>query len=183
MPDIILETDRLILRTEAPGDLTFWLEHMNTKDVLRYLGGPREPYEVEATFAKTAAAIARDGFRFWTLQLKEGGAPIGKAGLNRIETNAAPLALQGAVQIGWQVHPNYWRQGLAIEAARAIIDYGFTRLGMDKIYAQTSESNIASWRMMEKLGMQRMRELEYPDPDYPPTESPTIVYMKEKTAQ
>ena len=183
MPDIILETGRLILRTEAPGDLAFWLEQMNTEEVLRYLGGPREPHEVEATFAQTAAAIAREGFGFWILQLKESGAPIGKAGLNRIETDAAPMALRGAVQIGWSLHPNHWRQGLASEAAQAILAYGFTRLGMDEIYAQTSESNIASWRMMEKLGMQRMREFDYPDPDYPPTENPTIVYVKEKTAQ
>jgi RimJ/RimL family protein N-acetyltransferase len=182
MPDIILETDRLVLRTEAPGDLAFWLEQMNTEEVLRYLGGTREPHQVEAAFAQAAAGIARDGFGFWIIQLKATGAPIGKAGLNRIETDAAPMALRGAVQIGWSLHPNHWRQGFASEAAQAILTHGFTRLGMEKIYAQTSESNIASWRMMEKLGMRRVSELGYNDPDYPPTERPTIVYLKEKAA-
>jgi RimJ/RimL family protein N-acetyltransferase len=182
MADIILETDRLILRTEAPGDFGFWMEHMNTQVVLRNLGGPREPHEIEAMFAQMAASIARDGYGVWMLQMKADGTPLGKAGLSPIDAETAPACLHGAAQIGWSLRPDYWRRGLAIEAARAIFDHGFTRLGIDRIYGQTSHSNVASWRMMEKLEMQRMSHLDYADPDYPPEDNPTIVYVTERAS-
>jgi RimJ/RimL family protein N-acetyltransferase len=180
MADIALETERLILRTEAEGDYAFWLEHMNSQAVLRHLGGVKEPHEVEAMFARNAADIARHGFGFWILQIKADATPIGKAGLALIDTKCAPEPLQGAVQIGWSLRPDYWRKGLAMEAALALFELGFTRFGIAKIFGQTSQSNIASWRMMERLGMQRRPDLEYTDPDYPPEDNPTIVYCKER---
>jgi RimJ/RimL family protein N-acetyltransferase len=180
MADIVVETQRLILRTEAPGDFEFWLQHMNTPDVMRHLGGVREPHEIEAMFAQSAAGLARDGFGFWILQMKSDGTPIGKAGLSPIETKAAPARLQGAVQIGWSLRADYWRRGLAMEAAVAVLEHGFSRLGLTEIFGQTSENNIASWRMMEKMDMRRCGALDYVDPDYPPEENPTIIYSIKK---
>jgi RimJ/RimL family protein N-acetyltransferase len=59
---------------------------------------------------------------------------------------------------------------------RAVIELAFTKHNLDLLYAQTSDANVASWKMMEKLGMERMRELDYVDPEYPPEENPTIIY-------
>ena len=44
------------------------------------------------------------------------------------------------------------------------------------MYGQTSERNVASWRVMQKLGMRRLAELDYEDPDYPPEDNPTMVW-------
>ena len=54
MAEIIIETPRMILRTEAPGDLAIFLEHMNTPHVQEHLRGVKEPHEVEAAFARMA---------------------------------------------------------------------------------------------------------------------------------
>ena len=176
MPEIVAETARLILRTEAPGDLDRWMEVMNTAAVRKHLGGVQERHEVEAGFARKAAAIAKDGFGFWHVQTKEDGLLIGHCGLATIEPEAAGPVLRAGLQIGWSISESHWRKGYAMEAARAVIDLAFNRHGLELLYAQTSDANVASWQMMEKLGMERMRELDYVDPEYPPEENPTIIY-------
>jgi RimJ/RimL family protein N-acetyltransferase len=176
MAEIVAETDRLILRTEAIGDVDRWMEVMNTPAVMRHLGGVCERHEVEARFAKKAAGIAKFGYGFWHLQTKADGLLIGQCGLGPIDVEAAGPVLNAGTQIGWSIAESHWRQGFASEAARAAIDLAFNRFGIDQLYAQTSNANRASWAMMEKLGMTRAAELDYVDPDYPPEENPTIIY-------
>lgn len=176
MPEIVAETARLILRTEAPGDLNRWMEVMNTAAMRKHLGGVQERHEVEAGFARKAANIAKDGYGFWHLQTKDDGLLIGQCGIGPIEVAAAGPVLNAGLQIGWSIAESHWRKGYAMEAARAVIDLAFTRHSINLLYAQTSDANVASWRMMEKLGMERARELDYVDPAYPPEENPTIIY-------
>ena len=71
---------------------------------------------------------------------------------------------------------DYWGRGYAREAAQAALVLAFDRLELPCVYAQTSERNTASWRLMERLGMQRRADLDYPDADYPPEDYPTMVY-------
>lgn len=176
MTEIVAETARLILRTEAPGDLDRWMEVMNTPVLRKHLGGVQERHQIESKFARNAAGFAKEGYGFWHLQTKEDGLLNGYCGIGLIEVAAAGPVLNGAMQIGWSIAESHWRKGYAEEAARAVIDLAFNRHGLDLLYAQTSDANFASWRMMEKLGMVRMRELDYVDPDYPPEENPTIIY-------
>lgn len=177
MAEIIAETDRLILRTEAAGDLDRWMEVMNTPAVMKHLGGVCERFEVEARFAKKAAGIARFGYGFWHVQIKTEGLLIGQCGIGPIEVKAAGAILNGGTQIGWSIAESHWRQGYASEAANAAIDLAFNRFGKEHLYAQTSNANRASWAMMEKLGMTRTPNLDYHDPEYPPEENPTIIYQ------
>lgn len=177
MAEIVAETDRLILRTEADGDLDRWMEVMNTPAVMQHLGGVCERHEVEARFAKKAAGIAKFGYGFWHLQTKIDGQLIGQCGFGPIDVEAAGPVLNGGTQIGWSIADSHWRQGYASEAACAAIDLAFNRFGIDQLYAQTSNANRASWAMMEKLGMHRAAELDYIDPNYPPEENPTIIYQ------
>jgi RimJ/RimL family protein N-acetyltransferase len=182
MAEIVAETARLILRTEAPGDLDRWMEVMNTPAVLKHLGGVMERHQVETNFARKAASSAQHGYSFWNVQTKDDGLLIGHCGLAPIEGEAAGPVLNAALQIGWSIADIHWRQGYAMEAARAVIELAFTRFGLDLIYALTSEANTPSWRLMEKLGMERVPELDYVDPEYPPEENPAIVYRLRREA-
>jgi len=58
-------------------------------------------------------------------------------------------------EIGWALGVEHRGQGYATEAARALMDYGFNSLGRHRIHADTSSDNLASWRIMERLGMRR----------------------------
>ncbi|MCC6146685.1 MAG: GNAT family N-acetyltransferase [Anaerolineaceae bacterium] len=62
------------------------------------------------------------------------------------------------MEIGWMVQEVYRGRGYASEAARALINYGFTTLGMHRIIATCDPRNISSVRIMEKLGMRREAE-------------------------
>lgn len=172
MADIVAETGRLVLRRELPGDLAVWLEHINTPQVMEKVGGVQSPDEVAASFAKMAAAE----LPFVFVALKADGTLLGKCGFAPIETPVAPDALKGQVQIGWTLRADHWGHGYAREAAEAMLALGFARLGLTTVFAQTSERNDASWRLMERLGMRRRADLDYPDADYPPEDNPTMVY-------
>jgi [ribosomal protein S5]-alanine N-acetyltransferase len=57
--------------------------------------------------------------------------------------------------LGYAVARQHWGKGFATEAARAVVDYGFRTFGLAKIYARADPRNVASVRVMEKLGMRR----------------------------
>ncbi len=173
----MIETERLILRAPQPGDLAWQLEWLNTPAVMRFLGGQTRPPEaVAAGCERNAADMARGEPAFWTVVLREGDHIIGKCGLSRIAEEPAPPAIKGGIQIGWSLAEPFWGLGLAGEAARAVLDFGFATYPVSEIWTQTSDSNAASTRMMARMGLTRQKQLSYLDPDYPPADNPTIVY-------
>jgi ribosomal-protein-alanine N-acetyltransferase len=76
------------------------------------------------------------------------------------------LRRQSQGEIGYALHSDYRRRGYASEAARAIMAYAFAELGLHRIYAETRADNVASWRVMERLGMRqeaRFRRMVHED--------------------
>ena len=177
MAELILETDRLILRTRDEADMPVWLEHLNTPAVMKHLGGPQDIVEIESAFARNAAWQAQHGHSFWIVQHKGNGDLIGMCGLKRFDNEHGSMA--GEFEIGWRLREDYWRQGIAYEAASAALSYAFDRLDAPHVVALTSDANIGSWKVMEKLGMTRRADLDFDDPAYPAHENPTIVYRIE----
>lgn len=56
-------------------------------------------------------------------------------------------------ELGYWIGVPYWGKGYCTEASKALIDYGFKDLNLNKIYAKALVTNIASWTVMEKVGM------------------------------
>lgn len=178
MADIIAETDRLILRTIEETDAAEQMRVLNTPTVMARLGGPKELHEIEAKHAKSMALYAREGFSFLFLIEKDTGEMVGHAGIKRVDN---PLASNvGDHEIGWLIREDRWRLGLAEEAVRAVIDWAFGRVDAPHVVALTSEANVPSWKLMEKLGMVRRKDLDFEDPAYPPEDRMTIQYSLTK---
>ena len=182
MAETILETLRLVLRRWQEGDLEAWLTHLNTPQVRAYLGGVDTADKVAEKFAKLETGWDTEGFSFLAVDRRDDGAFVGTCGMARIKTECAPDPLRGAVQIGWQFRADCWGRGYATEAAQAVLAMAFVRHDLPRVYAQTSQRNRASWRVMERLGMTRLAALDYPDTDYPPEDNPTMVYGLERAA-
>ena len=174
MADIVIETARLVLRTITETDVDLQDRHLNTPTVMARLGGPMERHEIEARHAKGMAMYAKDGFSFLFLIEKATGEMVGYAGLKWVDNAHAPN--QGDHEVGWVLREDRWRMGYAEEAVRGILEWAFTRIGAPHVVALTSHANIASWKLMEKLGMERREELDFTDPKYGPEDSPTIQY-------
>ncbi len=173
MTDVEIVTERLVLRREAPGDRAAWSEHLNTPAVLAQLGGIRTESQIDRAFAAMAApGVLPQLF----IALRTDDSLVGKAGLYPIAETGAPDVLAGGVQVGWSLREDAWGRGYAREAAEALLAHGFGVLGLPRIWAQTSDSNARSTRLIARLGMRRREELDYADPDYPPADNPATVW-------
>ncbi len=159
MPDIIAETERLILRMIGEGDETEHDRLLNSPTIMRYIGGPMEPAEIEQRHAKGMAMFAREGFSFLFVIEKASGEMVGYCGIKRVDDPSAPNV--GDHEIGWKIREDRWGLGYASEAMRAVIDWAFSRIGAPHVVAITDPDNTASWKLMEKLGMVRREELDF----------------------
>ena len=163
MTATVLTTERLILRQIGEGDLDPHMTLLNTPAVMRHLGGVQPREVIAGKHAASRASFAAHGYGFMIAEERDGGAMVAHCGLRRVAHPSAPNPQD--FEIGWVVREDRWRQGYAFEAMRAVIDWGFGTFDAPRIVALTIASNVGSWRLMEKLGMTRHAELDFPDPD------------------
>jgi RimJ/RimL family protein N-acetyltransferase len=107
--------------------------------------------------------------------LKIGGALIGSVGLVPLLDTYGQLPGLGDRQAGgfatpevglfWAIDPAYQRQGYALEAARALVEFAFRQLNLGRLLATTEYENAASQAVMRKLGMRLLRN-PYPQPEH-----------------
>lgn len=101
------------------------------------------------------AMVARFGFGFHVVELKEDGRPIGVCGL-------AKRDFLDDVDIGYAFLPQYGGQGYAYEAAQGVLAHA-RELGLTRLVATVVPENAASIRLLEKLGLRFERTLQAPD--------------------
>jgi RimJ/RimL family protein N-acetyltransferase len=156
MPAAFLTTGRLVLRPFTHDDADDLLALDNDPDVMRFLNGGR-PTSREALLERTLPRLLHDhpgwGTRgYWAAQRKDGGAFLGWFEFRPLE-GSGPLT----VELGYRLNKAAWGRGHATEGARALIDKGFTALGVERVTANTMAVNGASRRVMEKSGLSFVR--------------------------
>jgi RimJ/RimL family protein N-acetyltransferase len=162
-----LRTSRLLLRQWRDDDAAAFTELSADPAVMRYLVPFADRIAVDAWVVAARTHWQDHGFGPWVVELP-GEAPfIGVVGLSNLRF-ALPFA--PAVEAAWRLARRYWGQGYGYEAARAAIDDGFGRLGLNEIVAFTVPANRASRRVMEKLGMTRdpAEDFDFDHPRLPP---------------
>ena len=156
----MIETPRLILRPWRSSDLPLFAEQNADPVVMRFLGGVLTREASDAYADRAERHRAAHGFCKWAVEAP-GLAPfIGAVGLTHVRFEAS---FTPAVEVAWRLHRRYWGQGYATEAARAAIDDGFNRVGLREIVSMTALVNTASMRVMQRLGMTRSIEFDYPN--------------------
>lgn len=138
----ILTTDRLILRPLENRDLDRVHSWASVPANVRYMDWGPNSKEDSLAFILTAKA----GNEFGVV-LAEKELLIGSCGIY-------PKS-DGAGEIGWILHQDYWRLGYGKEIARALIAYGFETMGFQRLYAVCATDNLASYKLMESVGMKR----------------------------
>ena len=177
MADTIAETERLILRDWQPGDRAIFLRHLNSPAVMRWLGGVQDEATYATAFDRLDSYRRDYGHTFWIVERKADAEVLGFCGLKRV--NAEGARNPGDMEIGWRLREDTWGQGVAKEAAVASLDLAFGRFAASHVVALTVAGNVASWGLMERLGMARRADLDYHDPRFGPDLNPTIVYAIE----
>ncbi|MEL7269579.1 MAG: GNAT family N-acetyltransferase [Bacteroidota bacterium] len=72
------------------------------------------------------------------------------------------LGIPGLIEIGWRIREEKWNQGFATEGAKTCLQFGFDQLNFKDIYSFTSKVNTKSERVMQKIGMNKVKEFEHP---------------------
>ena len=152
-PDFPIRTERLLLRPFEDADLDALYVMQSRADVTRYLPwSPRSREEVAEVLErlKTMTAIddVSESLRLAGV-LPDSGETVGDFSLWRRSAEHR----QG--EIGFVTHPDHQGRGYATEASRALLRLGFEVLGLHRIVASCDARNVASARVMERLGMRR----------------------------
>ena len=154
-----LRTPRLLLRELAESDAAAANLYECDPAVVRYQSHPPRSLAeslayIQRVHKETAASSPR---RLFDLALTLGGSLdgslIGRVGLNVTDPGSGQAAL-------WYIlHPAQWGHGYVPEAARALLDFGFTELGLHRVMVDTDPRNLASIRVAQKLGMRKEAHL------------------------
>jgi RimJ/RimL family protein N-acetyltransferase len=158
---IEIPTERLILRDWREDDLRPWTEINADPQVHEFLGPVWDEARAADSMKWYQEGFRRNGFGFWAVEVRQSGQLIGMTGLDPVDEEAP---LEG-VEIGWRLGRDAWGHGYASEAARAVLDFGFTTAGLDEIFAITLEGNERSQAVMRRIGMQHAPGKDFVDGD------------------
>ena len=152
---MILETERLFLSTWQPSDWIAFRPIATDVEVMRYITGgvPWTDERIQSFVKRQAELLSERGFCRWKLLLKPAQEMIGFCGVGFWGDSLDP-------EIGWWLARRYWGRGLATEAARQALRDALERVGLDRIISIARPANVASTRIMEKLGFQLECEFE-----------------------
>jgi [ribosomal protein S5]-alanine N-acetyltransferase len=152
---LCIETPRLRLRWLQTDDAEFIYRLVNDPDWLRHIGDRKVSNRAEgrAYVENNMIAMYRCvGFGLNRVALKKDDTPIGICGLLRRDT--LPCS-----DLGYALLPEFRNQGYALEAARAVLEHGFSRLAQTQLCATVSADNHASIQLLDKLGFRFDRQI------------------------
>jgi len=152
----ILETERLLFRLHQESDREPYCQ-MESDAVYRAPQQVHPRDELERSFSRTLASA--NAFGLLATVFKPEGRYIGRCGLYPRRNDANEI-VPGEACIAFYLARLYWGRGLATEAGRAFIHYGFGQLGLSRIEAGMNVKNLASIRVVEKLGFAWIRSGE-----------------------
>lgn len=146
-PFPILETDRLVLRRTVLDDAKDYFFLRSSPIAMKHICKPLHT-SIEDTknmIYKINEMIAFNDGISWAVCLKSDNKMIGSVSFHRIEKE------HYRAEIGYMLHPDYWRQGIVSEAVEAIISYGFNTLNLHSIEAHIDPTNIGSEKVLQKF--------------------------------
>ncbi|MGO9115378.1 MAG: GNAT family N-acetyltransferase [Thermoguttaceae bacterium] len=161
MPNPIATLTTARLLAEAITPLHFHDLHCLNSDpqVVKTLASIGKPLSEEATREQIEQNVnhwRQQGFGYWVFHRKSDGAFIGRGGLKTHQIDGKEV-----IGLAYAVKPDFWNRGFATEMSAASLDVGFAHLGFPEIGSWTLPVNLASQRVMEKLGFRYERDFEF----------------------
>ena len=149
-----LRTERLELRAFRETDLDAFAAICGDPEVMRYIGAglPLSRTDAWRAMAMYLGHWTLRGYGLWAVVERRTGVLIGRAGL--FDPEGWP-----GLEVSWLLARSHWGAGLATEAGRAAIAYGFDALGVDALISLIAPGNAASIRVAEKLGERYDRQV------------------------
>ena len=155
-----VKTARLLLRRWRDDDPERLVALYGDPRVARFLSLDGRPWPRErsvAMFEFFRRQWQEQGFGPWAAIDRRTGRCLGEIGLNQLPDWPGP----DKIEVGWELHPSVWGQGLATEGGRAALRHGFEVVGLDRIISTARADNAASRRVMEKCALVFQEEFAY----------------------
>jgi RimJ/RimL family protein N-acetyltransferase len=143
----VLETARLLFRPFTAADFDLLAELHRDPEVGRYMEGVWTDSKIAESLMRFVAEHAERGHSKWAAFTREGEF-VGRAGVSLWPAT-------GELELGYAFGPQFWGQGLATEAARAVADWTFANTQAARLIAFTHPRNYGSQRVLERIGMVR----------------------------
>lgn len=140
----MITTQRLVLRDWRESDREPWAALNADPEVREYFPEALTRAQSDESFDRISAGLVTQRWGLWAVE--HDGVFLGFASL------AVPSFREG-VEIGWRFASHAWGRGFATEAARAVLDFGFTELDLAEIISFTAAGNMRSRAVMERIGM------------------------------
>lgn len=164
---VIFKTPRLIIRPWTLEDAGAALRMYGDREVMRYLGRDRPGVVIESLEEmreRLGRAIERylnspKGYVYAAVALRESGEVIGTALLKSLELSNGS-ASEDEIEIGWHFARAHWGKGFGTELGAALVKHGFGRLGLTELHAVAYHENVASLRIMQKIGMTHLESTD-----------------------
>jgi ribosomal-protein-alanine N-acetyltransferase len=151
-----LTTDRLGFSEWNEVDSSLAMALWGDPKVSFFIGGPFAPDEVRARLRREIEMMVAYRVQYWPVFLLQTDTFLGCAGLRPYRSD------DRVFEMGVHLLPDFWGRGLGQEAARAVIEFGFERLGAKSLFAGHHPENVASKRLLETLGFRFAYEEFYP---------------------
>lgn len=145
---IILETERLYCREMTLSDLTSLCKILQDEEVMYAYEHDFSDKEVKEWLDKQIENYEEYGIGLWAVILKENHEMIGQCGLTLQDCDQKKV-----LEIGYLFQKDFWKQGYAIEAAKACKKYAFEKLFAKEVYSIIRDNNIASQNVAKRNGM------------------------------
>ncbi|UZR95266.1 GNAT family N-acetyltransferase [Chondrinema litorale] len=146
---LVLETDRLQLRHIVPADFDDLFRMNSDPEIMKYVGdgSVRNKEQMKQELEMLISHYTRKpGLGIWATVLKETNTFIGASGLVYYDDTPE-------IEIGYRMLKEHWNKGYATEASFGLLKYGFEIMGLKKLVSSAHPENMASRRVMEKIGM------------------------------
>ena len=142
------QSPRLRFRRWSEADIDLATNLWANPAVMRFLGGPYTPTQIEQRLHREIDHQRQFGFQYWPIFLKADGAHVGVCGLKPYKADLREY------EIGFHLLPQFWGAGYASEAARATIAFAFESIGAMALYAGHHPQNASSRALVQRLGFE-----------------------------
>jgi RimJ/RimL family protein N-acetyltransferase len=154
-----IHTDRLLMRRWLDSDREPFAALNADPETMRYFPATLDRPASDAFVDRIESRFEQQGYGLWALEVTDTGEFIGFTGLNPLPDNV-PGA--GGTEVGWRLARHAWHRGYATEAATAVLDVAFGRLGLNEIWSMTAVLNEPSQAVMRRLGLSEVARFDHP---------------------
>lgn len=152
---VVMETERLLLRKLTPSDLEALVEVYGDPVAMRYFEKVYTRDEIRERFLnRNLARYSDPGHGMYAVERKPDGEFLGLAGPNLEEVEG-----ERYIEVGYSFKPAAWGNGYATEAAAACMRYAFEQLGVQRVVSFIDPQNQPSQRVAERNGLRREKQI------------------------